>query len=165
MTVSCTLAQISGNALTGAPTRFSVTVTNTNAAAVTLLSLNIAEATESEASIGQPNFLQPGAAIGVGNPVIPAAGSVTYVFPVVFSSPQPTGPSSNQPGGAAPSVPGADSFFVLQANGNSSDGTVFTGSLLVSVLASVAYNPPSIVGAAQWQQGTNLITGLCTGLV
>jgi hypothetical protein len=165
MTVSCTLAQVSPIVTTNAPTRFSVTVTNTNATAVTLISLNIAEATESEAMIGQPNFLTPGMAIGLGNPAIPSGGSVTYVFQAVFNSPQPSGPSSSNPGGAAPSVPGPDPLFVLQANGNTSDGTVFTTSLLVPVLTSVAYNPPSLVGAAQWQQGSNLITGLCTGLV
>lgn len=140
------------------PTNFTITVTNTGSSAVSLQSLSVAESTESEASISQPNFQTPSTSIGSsGFPVIAAGASVTYGFPVVFTSPNMPGPSPNNPGGAAPEsrASTADALFTLQAQAQSSDGSVATTSLTVPVLSAVAPFPVPAGGAAQFAQGAD----------
>jgi hypothetical protein len=161
--MALTLALAQGNPagapiVVNQPMQFTVTVTNTGAAAVSLTGLSIAESTESDATIGQPTWQTPNVSPGVtGNPVIAAGASVTYSFPVVFTSPNMPGVSPNNPGGAAPGPRAmeADANFTLQAQAQSSDGSVASAYLTVPVLSAVAPFPVPQGGAAQFAQGAN----------
>jgi hypothetical protein len=135
---------------------YTVSVQNTGAAAVTLQSLQVVEATESDAILSQPVFLTPNTPVGVGNPVIAAGATVTYGFQAVFTNPVMPGPSPQAPGGAAPSNAAyySDPTFVLQATSFTSDGTVATGTLLVPVASATV--PQSNGGALVLSQGFNV---------
>lgn len=143
----------------GQTMNFVVTVTNGGSSAVTLQSLSINEITESDAQVSQPLFLTPNVPVGVGNPVLAASGSASYPFQVVFSSPYAAGPSPQQPGGAAPAsvAQTPDPYFTLQAQSISSDGTVASANLMVSVLSTIAPFPVPLGGALQLGQGANLV--------
>lgn len=155
-------------AIANARTRFVVTITNTGAAALTLSSLQVSEATESDAIIEQPNYLAPNVALGVGNPTIAAGASLSIVFGVLFTSPSLAGPSPNQPGlgptGMVISQPG-DSSVILQAQCQTSDNVVASTSLSVPVLSAAAPFPRPEGGALQFGQGSNLINGIIMGVL
>lgn len=160
MALSCSMALTSGTVLADASTNFTITITNTNAAAVTLQSIQISESTESDAMIGQPNFLVPNVPVGVGNPVIAAGASVTYSFSAIFNTPYFPGPSpQNQPGGARPGndATEVDPFFVLQAICQTSDGSVFSSTIFVPVLSAISPFVVAEGGALQFSQGANLM--------
>lgn len=139
---------------------FIATVSNTGSAAVTLNSLSVNEVTKTGCMITQPNYLPLNSPVGVGNPVISAGGSQSFPFGVVFTAPYSAGSSpNNQPGGSAPgqnSQP-ANSNVTLQAVGQASDGSVFSGNVLVPVLSASAPFPVPQGGALQFGQGADLI--------
>jgi len=165
MALSVTMAAV-GTAIGGRNNQFTVTVTNTNAAAVTLNSLFISEATESDAVISQPQYLVPNVPVGVGNPVIAASSSMTYGFQVAFTNPVLIGQTpQSQPGGAAPALLAqqADPFFTLLAQGQTSDGSVFSSTLLVPVLSAGQEVPIAQGGAYQFAAGANIINGITLG--
>lgn len=143
------------------PLTFIATVTNSDSAAVTLSSLSISEQSKSGATIGQPQILTPNAPPGVGSPTLLASASLSFPFQVVFPSPNMPGPSPQNVGGAAPSgaSPAGNTTFQLVAVGQTSDGSVFTTVLAVSILSAVAPFPVPSGGAAQFGQGScsNLI--------
>lgn len=141
---------------------FIVTVTNAGAAAVTLQSLGINEITESDAQLSQPLFMTPNVPVGVGNPVLSPATSYNYPFQCVFNSPVAAGPSPQNPGGAAPAsvAQTPDPYFTLQAQSQSSDGTIASTSLMVSVQSLIAPFPPALGGALQLAAGANLLNFL-----
>lgn len=142
-------------------TNFMVTVTNTGTAAVTLLSLFVAEATESDALVSQPNIAQPNLPASQALPVLGPSVSATYVFQAVFNSPNGPGVSPNNPGGAAPGQDAmeADAIFSLAAMAQSSDGSTATTSSFVTLLTSTSPTPQPTGGAAQFSIGfdSNLI--------
>lgn len=148
----------------GRPTCFILAVTNDGASALTLNSLTVSEQTKSGAIIAQPTFATPNVAPGTGNPSIGAATTVYYPFNVTFTSPM-VGPSPQQPGGPAPSnrAEEANSNFILQAVGQTSDGSVFSNSLMVPALSSIAPFPLAQGGAFQFAAGANLVNLLTTG--
>lgn len=168
MAITCALSLGAGatSACAERPMNFVVTVANGNASAVTLLSLSINPAS-GDARIAQPLYLTPNVPVGVGNPVIAASSSASYGFQVVFDSPAAAGPSPNNPGGAAPSntAETPDPFFVLQAIGNTSDGSVFSSTLLVPVLSAIPPFPIPEGGALYFTQGSNLLFPLTLGLI
>ena len=153
--------------LAGAATNFVVGVTNTNPASVVLNSLSVNEVTESDAQVSQPVFVTPNVAPGVGNPVLAPSTTTYFPFQVVFNSPMGAGPSpQNAPGGASPSNKAMepDAFFTLQVVGQTSDGSVFSSSLMVPALSAIAPFPLAQGGAFQLSQGANLVNLLVTGL-
>lgn len=163
MALTLSIAKTSpGNIVASQAVNFTVTVTNSGSSAVTLTALSVNEITESDAQIGQPNYLTPNVPVGVGNPVLAASGSVTYLFTAVFSSPMYAGPSPQAPGGAAPgpAASNADAFFTLQAQAQASDGSIGSTSLMVPVLSAIAPFPLASGGAFQFGQGFNFINGL-----
>ena len=141
------------------PSRFTVTVTNTDASSRTLLSLLVYESS-GDAVVQQPQILTPNVPQGVGNPIIAASGSATYSFQAVFPAPYSPGPSPANPGGRAPSslaVP-ADAIYRLVAVANTSDGSVFSSSLQVPVLSTAAPIPTSQGGTLRFRQGGNMMS-------
>jgi len=156
----------SGSVIVNQNTQFTAAVTNTNASAVSLLSLSISESTESDAQISQPVIFAPNTPVGTSNTVIPSGATAYFNFSVIFNSPG-VGPSVSNPGGAAPfnSAITADPFFILQAIGQTSDGSVFSSTLLVPVLSSIAPYQVSQGGAFQFSSGFNLINGLTMGVL
>lgn len=136
---------------------YTVTVENTGASSVTLTSLSISEQTKTGARVGQPRYLTPNVAPGVGNPTIAASSSVSYGFQVVSTAPTMPGPSPQAPGGSAPANAAAYPFnaYVLQAVSQVSDGTVSSGTFVAPVLT--ASFPQSSGGALVQSQGFNLI--------
>lgn len=167
MALSVTLALgNSAQVVVQQPVNFIAAVTNTNATSVTLNSLTISEATESDATISQPVFYTPNVAPGVGNPILLPGSTTYYPFQAVFTSPYVAGPSpQNQPGGAAPSADAVevDANFVLLATGQTSDGSVFSSSLMVPALSAIVPFPLAQGGAFQFSQGANLINLLTLG--
>jgi hypothetical protein len=165
MALSVVLTQVvPGSAIVNAPSYYQVAVTNTGASAVTLQSLSVSEATESDVVISQPSILFPNAPIGLGNPVIGASSTVNYCFQVLSSSPQGPGPSPQNPGGAAP-FPQAqtpDAVFTLLAMAQSSDGSIASGSLMVPVLTAIA-PAPSIGGTLQFASGFSFVNLMMLG--
>lgn len=171
MALTLTLQQVSQPAIADAPVVLIVNITNTSSAAVTLNSVQVSESTESDCQIQQPYFLQTNMPVGLGNPVIVPAGTVSYPFPVIFPSPLTAGPSPNQPAapgfgpaGMQAAFP-ADSNFILLAQAAASDGSVGSISLAVSVLTATAPFPRPEGGALQFSQGTNLINGIIMGVL
>lgn len=163
MALTLSIAKTSpGSIVAGQSMNFTVAVTNTGAAAVSLSSLAVNESTESDAQIAQPNFMTPNVPVGVGNPVLNAGATSTFPFQVVFNSPYLAGPSPNNPGGAAPGPAAAnpDAQFTLQAQAQASDGSIASTSLLVPVLSAIAPFPLAQGGAFQFGQGFNFINGL-----
>ncbi len=136
---------------------FTVTVTNTGSAAVALQSLSIGESTESDCVISQPNIMTAGAPASSGFPVLAASGSASFPFQVIFTSPAQPGSSPNAPGGSLPDqrAETADAQFTLQAQAQSSDGSVASVSQMVSVLTAIAPFPVPQGGATQFGQGAN----------
>jgi hypothetical protein len=146
---------------------FVVTVANTDAAAVTLLSLAIFEASKTGAVIGQPTMQQPGQPAGV-NPTLGASSSLSYQFPVVATVPNMPGTSpNNEPGGARPGQAAypAAAQLVLQAQAQTSDGNAFTSTISVPVLSAVAPFPVPTGGAAQFGQGTGSDVALLAAIL
>lgn len=151
-----------GGIIVNQPATFVATVANTDAAAVTLLSLVVSESTESDATIGQPQIMTPNAPPGVGFPVLAGTtGSAAFPFQVVFTSPNTPGVSPNNPGGAAPGqrAQEADANFTIQATAQTSDGSVFSASLTVPALSAIAPTPQPTGGALQFGIGfdSNLV--------
>ncbi len=142
------------------------TVTNTGASAVTLQSLSV-NCNGGDARISQPQYLTPNVPVGVGNPVINGGSSLAVSFQAVFDSPYFAGPSPQNPGGASASNAAAnpDALFVLQAIGNTSDGSVFSGTILVPVLSTIAPFPVPEGGSLIFTQGSNLITLIMLGAI
>lgn len=137
---------------------FVATVTNGDAAAVTLKSLVISEDSRLAAVIEQPNFLAAGQPWDTSQPVLAPAAAPAYGFSVMVPSPNMPGVSATNPGGAAPTSmgqPPANSQLVLRATGQTSDGSVFSATFTVPVLSAVFPFPVSDVGSAQFRQGGN----------
>lgn len=154
-----------GSVIVGQVANFTVTVASlATDAAVTLQSIVINEATESDAIISQPTIFPNNVPINSANPVLVAGGSLSYGFSVEFTSPRDPGISPNNPGGAAPGQRAmeADSNFVLQAQAAFSDGTVVTANFAISTLSSVYPFPVPQGGEALFQQGadSNLIAAI-----
>lgn len=138
--------------------RFMATVTNSDAAAVTLKSLTISEESKLGAVIEQPNFLTAGQPWDTSQPVIGPAAAPAYPFSVMVPSPNTPGVSATNPGGAnpgQPANPSANSQLILRATGQTSDGSVFSSTFTVPVLSAVSPFPVSDVGSAQFRQGGN----------
>lgn len=153
----------SQNSVVGQPVDVVATVANSGAAAVTLQSLsvsvvNIGTRGPAGVTIDQPLILPPNQPIGTF-PVIAAGASVNYPFLLVFQTPYSPGPSPQNPGGAAP-FPGAwpaNPVYMVTATGQSSDGSVFSGTLAVDLLTAIAPFPQAQGGAFQFGQGFNAI--------
>lgn len=168
MATLISLTQVT-QAIANARTRFLVTITNTGSAALSLSSLQVSEQTEADATIEQPNYLTPNVALGTGNPTIAAGGSLSLVFGVQFQAPSLAGVSPNAPGplgmaGMMVGQPPSDSV-VLQAQCQTSDGSVASTSLSVPVLSAAAPFPRPEGGALQFSQGSNLINGIIMGVL
>lgn len=166
MAKSLSLALTSGIVVANQPINFTVTVTNGDAAAVTLQSLYVTEQTDAGAQVGQPQYLVPNMPVNLGNPVIPAASSATYGFQVVFPAPSTPGTSpNNQPGGASPgnNAYPANPFMTLQAIGQTSDGSVFSNTITVPVLSAISPFPVPEGGAFQFRQGSNFVNFMMLG--
>lgn len=139
---------------------YTVTVENTGSSSVTLSSLAITESTRTGARISQPRYLTPNVPVGVGNPTIAAAASVSYGFQVVSTAPVMPGPSPQAPGGAAPSNAAAfpPNAYSLNATATTLDGTTTTvtnGTFFAPVLTKDF--PQSSGGALVLSQGFNLV--------
>ncbi len=145
---------------------FTLTVTNNGVSSVSLSSLAVTAAGESDVVIGEIPFLTPNVPSGTGSPTIAPSASVSFGFPVIFQG-VPVGPSPQNPGGAAPfanaSTP--DANFTLQAQSLSSDGTVASFSQQFSVLSSIAPFPVPAGGALYLSQGSNLMTLALMGVL
>jgi hypothetical protein len=167
MALTLALSLVDPTAVAGRAATFMVTVSNTSASAVTLQSLQVAEQTESDATISQPNFLTPQAALELGNPTISGSSSVSYTFKVVFQSPNYPGPQPNAPQGATGVLLGqpGDSVFTLLATASASDGSVGSTVISVPVLSLIAPFPQAQGGALQYQQGLNIINGIIMGVL
>ncbi len=158
MAITVTLAEGApqASAVGNQTMNFTVTVANSNAAAVTLMSLSVADSRK-QSNLSQPVYLTPNVPVGVGNPIIAAGASATYGFQCVFTNPVMPGPSPQAPGGASP-VNAAyypDANFTLQATSFTSDGTVASGTIAVPVLSATI--PQDNGGALVLSQGFNLI--------
>lgn len=161
MALTIQLTQVSPIAVADQPLTFLAAVTNTGASSVTLSSLQVSESTESDAQISQPNILTTNVPVGLGNPTIIAGGTFNVTFGVIFPGPAGPGPSPNQPAGTGfgPSgmMPGQppDNFYTLLAQAQSSDNSISSQSLVVTVLSATAPFPVPQGGAAQFAQGAN----------
>lgn len=169
MATVVSLSQVDQVIVANRAATFLVTVSNTGSTALTLSNVSVSESTESDAQIGQPNYLVPQMPLGFGNPIILASGSVSYAFDVIFPSPNGPGPSPNSPGplGVAGMMNGqpADNSFTLQAQAQTSDGSVAAAALPVSVLSAIAPFPRPEGGALQFTQGSNIVNGLIMGVL
>jgi hypothetical protein len=169
MALTLAMSLIDATIVANRPATFQVNITNTSASSVTLSSLAVSEATESECTIGQPNFLTPQVAMGLGNPTIGASSTVSYTFKASFQSPATPGASPSTPGGNAGAYAGqpADAVFVLRAEAQASDGSVGSTTIQAVVLTSIAPFPPVATGTLQlqFQPGFNAIGGLVLGLL
>lgn len=134
-----------------------VSIENTGASALTLLSLVTGEDTKTGAIVSQPVYLTTNVPVGVGNPVIAAGATVNYGFQLVCTQPTMPGPSPQAPGGAAPTnaayYPLADRIF--RATSVMSDGTVSSATIVAPVLTATF--PQSNGGALVMSQGFNLV--------
>lgn len=165
MALTLSIAQVSPSIVANQNAQFTVSITNTSASAVTLTSLAISETTESDAQISQPSYLALNQPVGVGNPVILPAGTVTYGFSAIFSNPA-VGTSTNNPFGVAPGdrAQEADSFFMLGAQAQASDGSIGSITRQAQVLSAIYPFPVPNQGTLLFAQGGNLITGLMLGI-
>ena len=160
MATLVSISQVSEKAVCNQPTVFTVTVDNTGSSSLTLSSLQVYGQNKS-ATVAQPQFLTPNVAVGAGNPTITAAGAVTYAFTVIFNAPSTPGPSPAAPTDPAGGSAGvfvaqpAHSNHTLQAQCQTSDGSVASTTLAVPVLSAVAPFPVPQGGAAQFGQGGN----------
>jgi hypothetical protein len=159
MALTLALQQVSAVSVAGQPTYFVMTATNTGASAAALTSWQVSESTESDAYITQPQLLTLNVPAGQGNPVLAPSGSVTSpAFAVFFPSPYAAGPSPNiqglGPNGMMPGQP-PDNFYTLLAQGQLSDGSSASVTLVVTVLSATAPFPVPQGGAAQFNQGAN----------
>lgn len=160
MALTLVISAINPNsAVAGQVEGFNLAVTNSSASQVTLSSL-VTGAVDPGLTVGQPNYLTPNMPIGLGNPVIAGGATANYPFQVVFNTPAASGPSPNNPGGAAPGPVAATprANFTLTAMAQASDGSVGSTSLMVPVLATIPPFPLPQGGALQFDQGANLIT-------
>jgi hypothetical protein len=165
MATVVTLTQL-GAAVGDRSTAFQATVSNTGSSSLTLSLLSASESTGS-AQIGQPNFLTPNVALGLGSPTINAAGTFSTVFNVVFPAPNTPGPSPNAAAGAAGvqmGQPVRASYF-LTVTAQTSDGSVASTTLVVPVLSAIDPFPVPEGGALQFRQGSNLINGIIMGVL
>lgn len=150
-----------GGVIANQPATFVAVVSNTDGADVYLQSLQISEVSNLGSRVGQPQISDPGSSQGV-RPTLSAAGSLTYPFQVVANFPNTPGLSPNNPGGSAPgqaAYPVAPALLALRAQGQTSDGSVFSCLFTVPVLSAVAPFPAPQGGAMQFAQGfdSNLI--------
>lgn len=159
MAATISMTQATSSAVGNAPTRFTVTVTNTGSSSVSLTDLFIGALTPSDVlSIGQPNFLTPQVAAGTGYPTLTASGSASFGFTVVFATPNTSGPSPNAPGlGPAGMVTRQPPYSNrnLVATCLLSDGSSTTSYLSVPVLSAVEMFPVPEGGATVFSQGAN----------
>lgn len=147
-----------GSVVANQPMNFTVTVTNTGTASLSLTALRVGESTSTGARLSQPRYLTPGAAQGSDSyPTIGAGLSASYSFQAVFNAPNFAGPSPTNPGGAAPGQRAEEANAVcrLEAQAQFSDGTAGSTTLTVSALSAVAPFPVPDVGATQFRQGGN----------
>lgn len=156
-----------GGVLANQTANFTATVANTDAAAVTLTSLTISEVSDTGAQISQPQVQAAGQPAGV-NPTLGAGSSLTYGFQVTAFAPNTPGVSPNNPGGAQPgqaAYPAAPPLLVLQAQGQTSDGSVFFSTFTVPVLSAVAPFPVPTGGAVQFGPGTGADSALIAVII
>lgn len=167
MALTVTMSLISATTQAGRPTRVQVNVANSSSSSVTLNSLFISEATESDCVIGQPQFMVPGVAVGQGNPTIGANSTVSYTFDVVCQTPATPGDSPSAPTGSAGVFLGQppDISIVLRAEASASDGSVGSGTLQLFPITVVPPFPPVATGTLQLQfsSGFNLIALMAIG--
>jgi len=160
MALTVSLTQVSAQVLSNQPTYFTVTVSNGGSSSLTLQSLQITEASGTNARVGSPTWMTPNTTVGTGYPVIAAGASSSWSFPVVFNSPATQGPSpQHAPGGASPSNQAVqpNASFVLRAQILDSSNAVASAQLQVSSLASLQ-NDPAPQGGALWlNEGANLV--------
>lgn len=167
MALTLALSMVDPYCAAGKRTGFLVTVTNAGASSVTLANLLISETTESDAQIGQPNFITPNVAFGLGNPTILPGASASYGFACVFPGPATPGPSPNQnavTGGIGASGAGgmftgqpADPALNLQAQSLSSDNTTASINLVVVAITATPIFPQSLGGSLQFTNPFNAV--------
>jgi hypothetical protein len=157
MALLMTLTSVNpGSCVAGQTENFLLTVLNNGAQAVTLT--NLVTFGDTISTVAQPNYLTPNVPAGYGNPVINAGATSNYVFQVVFTSPNASGPSPQAPGGAAPyPLATPEGLSVVSAQAQSSDGSLASISLMVPVLSAIQNAPPPQGGAFQFGQGANLM--------
>jgi len=139
----------------GAPNVGVITVTNTGSSAVSLTSLLVSEATESDSILTQPLIQTPNAPQGTGNAVIGPGASATFTFQYVSNNPYFAGPSPQSPFGPVNNAMLAESVFVLTATATASDGSVASGSMVVPSLATINNFPPAQGGGLVLSQSAN----------
>jgi hypothetical protein len=160
--MACTvvITKSSTNAVAGQPCNFVATITNNGASAVTIPSFGVNEVSKTGARIAQPRILTTNGSVGVGDPTINAAASLSVPFQVIPNAPQYPGPSPQNVGGgnqSASAGPAQNSQLILQATGMDSDDLVFSGQLMVPVLSAFEVFPRPEGGALDFRQGSNLI--------
>ena len=179
LTVTLALgAPSSTNVIAGQPATFIASVVNNGTANVTLNSLSAfvtgaggPTPTGPQApgcTIAQPNIVTPNVAPGVGNPTITTTATSYFPFSVVFNTPAFPGPTPQN----APNIAGAvvisqpafpaGSGYIVQVTGNTSDGSVFSGSMFVNPISELKAIPAE-GGAFQFTQGGNIASLLFLG--
>jgi hypothetical protein len=149
------------DASNGEPNTVLLTVANPGATALTVTSLQVAEASATGANVTQPLYLRPNMPVGLGNPVIVAGGSASFAFEVSFNAPAYSGPSPQAPGGVGGvRGPPTNSVVTLRAQCHSSDGFVTSVTMPFPVLSTVAPFPVAQGGAMQLSSGFNLVNYL-----
>lgn len=173
MALTLALSMVDPYMSAGKATTFQVTVTNTGASSVTLTQLFAGETSESDVTVGQPNFMTPNVPVGVGNPTLLPNTPVAYTFRCAFPGPATPGPSPNQSSVAGGSLSGggmfvgqpADAAFNLQVQAQSSDGSQSSVSLVVAAITATPIFPQSLGGSLQFTNPFNLVNGLMLGLL
>lgn len=139
-------------------------VTNTGTSAIQLLSLVTSAANNQAVSVSQPVFLTPNVPWGQGFPTLLPGIAQFFNFNITIHSPYGSGPSPQQPGGAAPSnaamTPNA--VFNINCFGLVSDNTTASATISVSELSAIPPFPPANGGALQFAAGFNFINGIVT---
>lgn len=163
LTLTLSRAGVRSDSAQGSSNTFMVTVSNSGATALTLQSLSVHETSSTGAHVDQPTYLRPNMPVGLGNPVIAAGGSASYVFSAAFPQPAGAGPSPQNPGGAAGhgnTNPAPNSTVTLRAECLSSDGAVSSTLLSAPVLSTIAPFPVAQGGGMQLTSGFNLVNYL-----
>lgn len=144
-----------------------VTVANSGASSLTLTALspsvaNIGTPGPAAATLDGPFWLSPNQPIGYGNPVIGAGLSQSFAMTAAFHSPYFPGPSPQNPGGAGGTGGAfpANPIYNVTVMGQTSDGSVFTGSIQIDVLTIIGPFPPSLGGDFRFGSGFNFMNYL-----
>lgn len=164
MALTFALTRVTSNPVARQPVRYSLVLTNTSTASVSLELLSVDEVSKTGAIIEQPGFLTPNAVTGT-LPSIAASGTLTVPFTIIPSGPTTPGPSPQSiQGGVAPGNPAvpASPTANFQISGTLSDDSTAVLPFQLSVLSSVAPFPVPEGGAAQFGQGacSNLIAAI-----